>query len=56
METGKISIVDWQNASKIAEGNFEHAFAGQEIRSGYLSKANEKIILGTKSGYVITIS
>jgi hypothetical protein len=55
MDTGKVSVIDWQANSKVAEASFDKVFEGQEISCGYLSKANQKIILGTKSGSVITI-
>ena len=55
LETGKIVIVDWQKMNKVAEASFMDVFDGQEVTCGYLSKTSEKIMLGTKSGAVITI-
>lgn len=55
MDTGKVEVINWQGNTKVAEGRFKEAFEEQEVSCGYLSKTSKKIILGTKSGSVITI-
>jgi len=55
MGTGKVAVIDWQANTKVTETVFDKVFEGQEISCGYLSKTTQKIILGTKSGSVITI-
>ena len=55
LESGKATVINWQNNEKVCEATFEEAFEGMEITCGYMSRKTEKIILGTKSGAVITI-